>query len=104
MLGKLAEAIDELGSLDVTALSDDELHELVVGLRRLRCSTLIATESRLVAEWDARKAWSADGSRSGAARLARETGANQGVCAVEVRRARSLRTMPFTFAALADGR
>jgi hypothetical protein len=104
MLGKLIDAVDELCDVDVGGLSDDELHSTVVELRRLRCSRMVAVESKLLTEWDARRMWADDGSRSAGARLARETGANPKACNAAMSRARALRTMPLTVTALAHGR
>src|SRR5438552_13486528 len=88
----------------VGALSDDELHDAVIGLRKLCTSSLAAAEARLLSEWDARRSWAEDGSRSAAARLARDTGSDPRSCRRDLWRARCLRTMPLTSDALAAGR
>jgi hypothetical protein len=53
--------------------------------------------------WDARRVWSNNGSRSAAARLARETNCSPSSAAVEMRRARQLRSLPATAAAIEEG-
>ena len=103
MLGTLIDAVDELCDTDVASLSDDELHRAVVEMHTIRTARLVAVQSRLLAEWDARRTWADDGSRSAGARLARETGSNPKACNFDVGRARSLRTMPHTMAALSTG-
>src|SRR6266700_7386562 len=96
-------AIDALGALDPDALADDELHSLVVGLRRVR-DRLVAAEAALVSAWDARKIWRDDGSKAAPARLARECDLSAPTARAEIERARKLRTMPGTVAALAEGK
>ena len=72
----------------------------MVGLQRQR-ARLAAVSARLVARWDARHVWADDGSRSAASRLAREANLASSTAHREVRRARQLRTMAHTAAALA---
>jgi Domain of unknown function (DUF222) len=95
-------AIDALAAVDVDALGDDDLHQLTVGLCRLT-ARLAALRARVTGTWDARKVWAEDGSRTAAARLARECGLSPGSAAAELRRARGLRSMPATSAAMAEG-
>lgn len=69
-----------------------------------RDATIIeATRTELVGEWDRRQVWALDGSRSAAARLARETGMGIATARRMVRRARRLRSMAATRAAFAAG-
>ncbi len=100
--GGLAEAIDELLTVDVAGLDDEALHEAVVGLQR-QSSRLAAARARVVSQWDARRVWAADGSRSAGARLARDARCAPVTARAEVRRARRLRTIPVTRDAFASG-
>ena len=103
MLGDtLAAGLDELLDVDVAALSDDELHELVVGLRR-QSNRLQASWCRLIREWDVRKVWSDDGSKAPGARLSRECRMRKSVADHLVHQARSIVDMPATAAAFAAG-
>ena len=86
----------------VEALSDGELHAVVVELGELS-TRLEAQWCRAIARWDARMVWADNGSRSAGARLARETGRRQGGCGRLVTRARKLATMPVTAQAYASG-
>ena len=72
MLGELDAAVAAIESLDVDSLSDHQLGELLVGLRRLE-NRLESAATRHAAVWDARRAWAADGARSGASWLAHRT-------------------------------
>ena len=99
---RLTAAIDELADLDVDALDDAELHELVVALGALS-TRLEAAWCRLIGRWDRRQVWAADGSKAAGARLARETHLRRGDADRLVRRARDLAAMPHTEAAYAAG-
>ena len=72
MFDSLRTAIDELAASDPEALDNAELHRLVVDLHR-QSARLAAVCTRAVGAWDARKVWADNGSKSPAARLARET-------------------------------
>lgn len=98
----LAEVIDSILDVDPLSLSDSQLHELVVTLQRQR-HRLAAAAANALAAWDQRMVWVTDGSRSAAARLANETSSSTSSSRVELRRARQLRSMPSTAAALAAG-
>ena len=99
---QLAEATDALAALDPDTLTDGELHELVVAVQRQR-ARLGAATAGLLARWDSRRGWADDGSRTPAARLARETNTAVASAKVELRRARQLASMPATAAAVAGG-
>ena len=87
---------------DPGCLDDDDLQEFVVGLER-ESSRLAAVRARALSVWDARGLWGSDRSRSASARLARDAGCSRGHAHGEVNRARKLRTMPCSAAALAGG-
>jgi hypothetical protein len=94
--------IEELLEVDLDALDDAALHEVVVRLER-QASRFAAAQARLLSAWDARGIWAADRSRSPSARLARDAACSPAHAGREVRRARKLRTMPATRAAFEAG-
>src|SRR5258706_12971124 len=94
----LASGIDALLGLGPVALADAELHDTVVSLQAER-SRLAAAETALVGAWDTRRIWADDGSKSAAARLAREAGGAEATARVCLKRARKLVMMPATRAA-----
>lgn len=98
----LEQAIRDLVALDLDLCDDASLHELTVQLSQQRDRLAIA-HTRVVARWDARKVWQDDGSKSAAARLARETGHFTVTTRAELRRARRLTTMQATAAAALAG-
>jgi hypothetical protein len=98
----LNEAFESLRSVDVGALADASLHDAVVTLRR-HIDQLCAVEALLLSEWDARRVWADDHSRSPGHRLARETGLSVTGAKSLVSRARKLRSLPVISAAFADG-
>jgi hypothetical protein len=102
LLDRLSDTLDELADLDVDALDDAELHDAVTASGGLT-SRLEALWCRLIGAWDRRQLWADDGSRSPAARLARETHRRRGDCDRLVRRAGDLTSMPATTAAYAAG-
>lgn len=99
---ELAAAIDLLLGVDPNELTDAELHELVTAVQPQR-HRLAAAAARVVSAWDQRMVWADNGAGSAAARLANETSMSTSSAGVEVKRARRLRTMPATAAALATG-
>jgi hypothetical protein len=101
-LEALTKAIDAVLAVDVQALTDAEVHDLTVGLQR-QTSRLAAARAEASAAWDGRRLWAEDGSKSAGARLARECSMDPDTAKTEIRRARKLRSMPATVAALADG-
>jgi Domain of unknown function (DUF222) len=102
ILDGLREALDALADVDVEALSDGELHAVVVELAALS-TRLEAQWCRTIARWDARMVWAHNGSRSPAARLSRDTGRRQAACGRLVTRARKLVSMPATAVAYRTG-
>ena len=99
---ELSGAIGCLGALDPGELDDDALHEAVVALGALS-SRLEAAWCGLIHAWDQRGVWANNGSRSPAARLARETRMRQGAMKRLVTRGRQLDEMPLTGDAYAAG-
>src|SRR5262245_38687759 len=99
---QLDEAIDALLTLDPDTLTDPELDEVVVAVKRQR-ARLGVVAARLVERWDRRQIWAGDQSRSAATRLARDTNTSVGTAKVELRRARQLAAMQVTEAAVVNG-
>src|SRR3954451_10905790 len=99
---QLREALDTLAAVELEALSDAQVHAVVVELGELS-TRLEAQWCRAIARWDAHMVWADNGSRSAGAGLARETGRRQGGCGRLVTRARKLSTMPATSSAYARG-
>lgn len=100
--GALHAALDQVLDDDPSGLTDAELHEAVVSLQRAE-ARVAAAVARCAQVWDARRVWDGDGSRSASARLAREASLSPAQAASVMRRARQLRDMPVTSAALASG-
>jgi hypothetical protein len=94
--------IANLLSDDAVLESDAELHAFVIGVQRLRNQLGVVVADAL-AEWDAQLVWAVDGSRSAAARLARDTHTSVKTAKRELCRARELRDLPVTRAAVVAG-
>ena len=102
LLERLEAVLDELADLDVDTLDDATVDDLVVALGA-HATRLEAAWCRLIGVWDRRRLWAANGSKSPAARLARETHRRPADTARLVRRARHLAEMPHSAAAHAAG-
>jgi Domain of unknown function (DUF222)/HNH endonuclease len=98
----LAQAIDVLLALDPDGVSDGELAEAMLRLRREQ-SRLAAAVVELTAAFDARRVHAADGSRSAIDWIAVHARLPRAQAAGEVRDARRVRGMPHTRAAWAAG-
>ena len=99
---QLDTAVEAVLVLDPDTLSDSELHDAVVAIQRQRARLGIAAAA-LLSRWDRRGVWAGDGSRSAASRLARDTNTSRSSANVELRRARHVRSMPATCAAIRGG-
>ena len=66
-------------------------------------SRLAAARAGAIAEWSSQRRWATDGSRSASSRLEHDAHIGSRSARIEVRRARQLRTMSLTAAALAAG-
>lgn len=99
---ELTTLIDELFAVDVDSLDDVSLDAHVTEISRQR-DRLAAAHAQFLARWDARKLWAQDGSRSAAARLARDTTSFTTTTRAELRRARRLMALPATAAAARRG-
>ena len=102
LVDELERSVKELAALDAHGLSDAELRDAQVDLARL-AAAFTAAQARIAVVWDQRRVWDADGAKSGAAWLARETREPKGVCASRLRLGRALRDMPLVDAAWSAG-
>jgi hypothetical protein len=102
-LDELRAAVDALSAVDADALDDAELDDLVAGVFHQE-ARLAAVKARLVRRWEAVAGWAADGSRTAATALARDSMTSSKRAGAELHRARALASMPATAAALAEGR
>jgi hypothetical protein len=98
-LGALTDAVDLLAGLDPESLSSAAWHQLAIGLESQR-HRLGAIAADALNHWDRSGIWALDGSRNAAVRLARETRCAVRSARAEMRRARRLRKLPATKAAL----
>jgi hypothetical protein len=98
----LHQVLDGLAEQDLSELCDAEVHELTVGLARAR-NRVDGVLLAALDVWDARGIWSDDGSKSPAARLAREANWSKHAASLAVRRARALRRLPATAEAVTTG-
>ena len=101
-LESLAGAVKELAADDPQAWSDEELDEAVVDVQRV-LSSVHSTAATITSEWERRKTWRRDGSRSAAAHLARRSRARAGECGALLWLGRVLSEMSVVAAAFAAG-
>jgi hypothetical protein len=102
LVGALGAAVDAIAAWDPAGAPPGALLDAVVGLRAVR-DRLDAVVARVGAVVESQGEWRADGSRSLAARLAREAGEPEHVARRDVRLGRALAGMPLTATALARG-
>lgn len=102
VLAQVRNAVDALAGLDAAALADGELDELVAELERER-QRLTGLARGVLAEWDERRVWEWNGSRSAGHRLARVDRASVDHAKAEIARARATRRCPLTAAAVVEG-
>jgi len=103
LVAELHSTIDRLLAVDPACLSSDELQSLVVSVQAERARLTVAAGDVLAA-WEQRDGWRADGSLFASRALGRDTHACERVAAHELRRGRLLMDMPGTRAALLEGR
>jgi hypothetical protein len=99
---RLAGAVTELHAVEVADLSDAEVTELFLAVDEV-WSRLAAARARLAADVDDRRAWTADGSRSCAAFIARQRNCSRSSAAAAIRLGHALAHMPEAAADAADG-
>src|SRR4051794_29094324 len=95
MFGSLGSEIRAVATVDIDALSADEHMAAVVELARCRAQ-LDAAEARVLAAWDAKRAWVETGAKSAAAALTHVTRQSKAECTARLRAARAMRTLPLT--------
>ncbi|MET0461013.1 MAG: DUF222 domain-containing protein, partial [Ilumatobacteraceae bacterium] len=100
---QLDEAIRTIADADLDALTPAELDTLVIRLLRAR-HRLAGVTAGALARWDTNGVWRSDGSRFAAGRLSRDARTSMTTAHVELRRARTLATMPSAAAAVVAGR
>jgi hypothetical protein len=98
----LRSAIDLLTQVDPSALSTAELSEECLELQRQR-HRLEGVAARLLHQWKGSGVWAFDGSRSPAARLARETRSGISSCRAQLRRAHTTADLPAVVDAVVAG-
>ncbi len=99
---RVAEGLLLLADMDLDALCDDALNELVVDLQQLS-HRLAAQVCRVTHRWEQRGVWAGDGSKSSAARLARDGHTSKGTAKAVLVRGRRLDRTPVVAAAFAAG-
>ncbi len=102
VLNGLRNAVEALAGLDLGVLSDGELDELVAGVEVER-QRLVGVVRGVLAEWDERRVWEGNGSRSAGHRLARIDRSSVDHAKAEIARVRAGRRCPLTAAAVVDG-
>ncbi|MGH9135026.1 MAG: DUF222 domain-containing protein [Ilumatobacteraceae bacterium] len=102
VLEQLDATVDAVLDLDPDSLTDGELHAAIVDLQAQRARLGVAA-AVLLERWDRRSVWAADGSRSAAGRLARDTNTSLRSAGVEMRRARQLAGLPATRRSITAG-
>jgi len=102
LVDELERQVKELAALDAHALSDAELRDAQIDLARVGAA-FAAAQARIAVVWDQRRVWDADGAKSGAAWLARETREPKAVCTSRLRLGRVVRDMPLVDAAWSAG-
>jgi hypothetical protein len=101
-MGGLRSAVDALVTLDLDELDNTALGELIVEVTRQH-DRLDGIRHRLVAEYDRRLVWKADGARSEKEWLRDACGLSSGEAAARTNTARNLGLLPATAQALANG-
>jgi hypothetical protein len=102
VVAALCAAVDAVLDADLGVLDDAAVHDLMVGLQRVRARLAVASAGTL-REWDQRRVWLNNGSRSPAHRYARETRSAVSTGRAELARAHALDDMPHARQAVLDG-
>lgn len=101
-LNQAARQLLEASAHNVPLVSDQSLTDLLDSVWST-CEALEVTRTQMTGEWDARGCFRSDGSRSAAARLARDHQCSQRAASLIVRRARFLRRFRLANQAFANG-
>jgi hypothetical protein len=103
LVAELHDTIDQLLTVDAAGLSADELQLLAVGVQAERARLAVAAGD-VLADWESRDAWRADGSLRASRALGRDTRTCDRQAAHELRRGRMLADMPHSRLAVLEGR
>lgn len=95
----LHQLIDDLGSADLSKLSSSELEAAALRIQKER-HRLGALAAQILQRWEASGIWAADGSRTAASMLSRDTNCSVQSARTEIRRARQSRLMPLAVTAV----
>lgn len=101
VLDQLNAALDSVRAIDVDALTNDENEQLMYGCARTRVELLVV-HARTARRWEQSCTWASDGSKSAAARFARDMNCSLREARQPLRIGRALEAMPHTAAALAS--
>lgn len=99
-LTALDDAISGVRRLDFDVMTDGEVEQVAYGTIRARVSLLIVS-AEATRRWERSGQWSGDGSKSPAARMARDVNCSLLEARRELRFGRALASMPHTAAAVA---
>ena len=102
LLRHVTDRLLEHGAEGADGLDDATLHDTVVFVHGERSRFAVAF-AELLAEWDTRRIWESDGSRSPAHRLARETRSSVRAARNDLHRARRVRHLPLVREAVVAG-
>ena len=102
VLAQVRNAVDALAGLDAGALTDAELYELVAGLQVQR-QRFTGVARGALAEWDERRLWESNGSRTAAHRVARLDRSSVDHARAEMASARAGRRCRLTAGAVTAG-
>lgn len=100
LIDTLTAAVDGMKQLDFDALTDDENERVMYGCTRARVELLVVG-ARTARRWEQSRNWASDGSKSPAARFARDANCSLKEARQGLRFGRALDSMPHTAAALA---
>jgi uncharacterized protein DUF222 len=101
-IAQLETGIAAMRAVETDVLTDPEVERFQVALIRGRVELLVVS-ARVTRRWVASGNWSSDGSKSPAARLARDVNWSLHDARCEIRHGRALDSMPHVAAALAAG-
>ena len=102
LIDNAAQVLDELGSVDLDTVSDEELSESVLAMQRLR-GQLDVAEAGVLSRWDARRVWRDSGARTAASWMARHLRLPTAVARQRLRHARAVRSLPAVESAWRNG-
>jgi hypothetical protein len=99
----LVDAVSGVAGLDMSQLTDAELHDVVMAVQRER-DRLAVVAGQLLAEWDDRRVWTSNGALNATQRLSVETHTSRQSAKRELAVAGMVDRLPEVAAAVLDGR